>query len=394
MSYQAVKEYLALLWGKYQVANRKRKGAILDEVVENLGLHRKAAIRLMNSKNKPRSCKGKSAKGKKRYSDECKEHLIKLWRMTGYMCSVRLKAAIPLWIERYPILLPEEIKEELLQVSVSSIERFLKIAKAELRRKHNTGTRRGVRSLVTEIPIRDCSDSIETPGHCEIDCVAHCGGSLSGIFAWTLNFTDIYTGWTECESLWGKTAQEVKRALETLEARLPFPLTHLYFDNGCEFLNDEVINKYARNPNRKRKILVQRGRPYRKNDQCFIEQKNYTHVRLLFGYGRLDWKNAISMMNNVYRGYWRKVQNFYCPQQKLVRKQRQGSKVVRKMSAPETPYQRLRPFLGESRQFELDQQMREIDPIIAMKRLRKAVRNIFGYFKNTMEKAEWGKLVK
>ena len=310
------------------------------------------------------------------------------------MCSVRLKSAIPIWIGHYPIELKDDLRAELMGISVSSIERFLKPAKAELRRKHNTGTRRGVRTLVTEVPIRDCSIDIEVPGHCEIDCAAHCGGSLTGLFAWTLNFTDICTGWTECESLWGKTGNEVKKALERIELRLPFSITHLYFDNGCEFLNNEVVNQYAKNKERKKEVIVQRGRPYKKNDQCFIEQKNYTHVRLLFGYGRLDWRNAISMMNNVYRGYWRQVQNFYCPQQKLEMKQRHGSQIVRKMSAPQTPYQRLRPFLTEKKRHDLDSELASIDPILGMKRLRIAVRNIFGYFKNTMERAEWGKLVK
>lgn len=110
------------------------------------------------------------------------------------MCSVRLKSAIPIWIGHYPIELKDDLRAELMGISVSSIERFLKPAKAELRRKHNTGTRRGVRTLVTQVPIRDCSIDIEVPGHCEIDCAAHCGGSLTGLFAWTLNFTDICTG--------------------------------------------------------------------------------------------------------------------------------------------------------------------------------------------------------
>jgi len=192
--------------------------------------------------------------------------------------------------------------------------------------------------------------------------------------------------------LWGKTGVAVKQALEKIEARIPFRLTHLYFDNGCEFLNEDVIRKYANTS--ERKIIVQRSRPYRKNDQCYVEQKNYTHVRTLFGYGRIDWKIATRLMNNVYRGTWREIQNFYCPQQQLIEKNRIGSRVVRKMSHAETPYQRLRPFMSEDKAAILDEQMKKINPFISMKRVRAAVRNIFGYFKNSMGRQEWGKVVR
>ena len=395
MSIQAVKEYLALVWTQYQAASRNLKGQILDELCRNLQIHRKAAIRLLNSADSPRSQQGKKARsGRRPYSEEAKGHLAALWKLMGYMASIRLKAALPEWVGFYQGKdFTNEIRLEILAMSARSIERFLLPAKAELKRKLNTGTRRGVRPLVTTVPIRDLGNTPLVPGHCEVDSVAHCGGSLSGTFAWSVTLTDIATGWTECETVFGKTGAAVKKALKLMEERLPFKLTHLYFDNGSEFLNADVIEEFARSPERTVAIEVFRSRPYRKNDQCYVEQKNFTHVRQFFGYGRIDWENAVSMMNNVYRGYWRKVQNYYCPQQKLIEKQRIGSKIVRKMEEPRTPFERLRPHLTAAQCEKLNTEKAEINPISAMAKVRKAVRNIFGYFRN-MEKAEWGKMVR
>jgi hypothetical protein len=235
--------------------------------------------------------------------------------------SIRPKSALPEWVGYYQGKnFTEEVRLEILAMSARSIERFLLPAKAELKRKLNTGTRRGVRPLVTTIPMRDLGTTPSEPGHCEVDSVAHCGGSLSGTFAWSITLTDIATGWTECETVFGKTGAAVKKALKLMEARLPFRLTHLYVDNGCEFLNADVIEEFARSAERPFAIEVFRSRPYRKNDQCYVEQKNLTHVRQFFGYGRIDWEKAVSMMNNVYRGYWRMIQNYYCPQQKRIEK--------------------------------------------------------------------------
>ncbi len=133
------------------------------------------------------------------------------------------------------------IKNELLRMSAKSIDRFLVPAKADLKRRQNTGTKRGVIRLKTEVPIRDLAHTPTEPGHCEIDTVAHCGGSLSGKFAWTLTLTDIVLGWTECKALLGKEGKSVKEALEKIEQRLPFKLTDLYMDNGGEFFNKRVL---------------------------------------------------------------------------------------------------------------------------------------------------------
>ena len=262
-----------------------------------------------------------------------------------------MKAALPEWLPFYEHkTCTSEIRVELLKMSSSTINRYLADERAKLRRRMNTGTRRGVRKFITQVPIRDLDETPQTTGHCEVDCVAHCGDSLTGTFAWTLTLTDIATGWTECEALFGKDGLKVRQALERIEARLPFKLVTLYFDNGTEFMNEEIIDRFA-TKNRTERLPIKRGRPRRKNDQCYVEQKNYTHVRSLFGYARIDWKVGVNIMNDIYRKEWSRLQNYFMPQQKLQSKYRLGAKIKRAMDQAKTPYARLvllRPDLEQS----------------------------------------------
>ena len=390
MSLSALREYLHRLWEQYKSASQGTKSQILDEIVRNLGFHRKSAIRLMNSPYAPKSLQGFRGGRKRQYSEASKRHLTRLWKLMGYMASRRMKAALPEWLPDYEHKdCTADIRQEILRMSESSIERFLKTEKAKLRRQLNTGTRKQLRRFVTEIPIRSFINLPQEPGHCEIDCVAHCGGIMSGTFVWTLNLTDIVTGWTECEAVWGKDSYSIRTALEKIESRLPFRLIALYSDNGSEFLNQDVFDKFARS--RPIPLEYYRGRPYRKNDQSYIEQKNYTHVRNLFGYGRIDWRKSVSLMNNIYRKEWRALQNFYMPQQKLVEKYRIKAKLKRRMDRPRTPIDRLEPHLDQRAKLALNSEKASRGPIKLREGQRWKTKQLFGYFKNTIDKAEWGK---
>ena len=378
MSIAAVREYVAHLWAEYQAASRRRRSAILDELQRNLGVHRKSATRLMRKGSAPPGLRrGKGSGGRPCYSERTKSELKTLWREIGYLGAARLKAALPEWLPHYQgILCDEATREELLRMSARTIERTLKTDKADLRRRLNGGTQRGKTRYETRVPIRNFTEAAPaSPGHCEVDCVAHCGGSLSGTFAWTVTLTDIATGATECEAIWGKNGFAVRQALTEIEKRLPFPLLSLYFDNGCEFMNDEVIDRFAEAA-RERKIDVFRGRPYRKNDQPYVEQKNYTHVRALFGYERLDFKLAVQLMNNVYRKEWRLLQTHFYPQMKLLEKVRLGSRIRRVMSVPETPYRRLLaiPALTEEAKEALAAEHRCLNPFALRTTLRRKLR--------------------
>ena len=341
VSITAVREYVALLWNEYQGAKRKRRSEILSELSHNLKRHRKSAIRLMSAPCVPRLQRGKGSGGREEYSAQSRAALKVLWKEMGYLGSVRLKAALPEWLPFFesPIC-DDTTRAELLKMSSATIERTLKADKAALRRRLNTGTKRAKSRHLTVVPIKNFTETPTEPGHCEVDCVAHCGDSMSGTFAWTVTLTDIATGHTECEAIWGKNGYEVHQALREMEQRLPFAIVGLYFDNGCEFMNDEVIKRFATGQ-REKPIPVFRGRPYRSNDQPYVEQKNYTHVRSTFGYERIDFKLAVQLMNNVYRKEWRILHNHFYPQLKLVSKTRIGSKIKRVMSRPITPYARI-----------------------------------------------------
>lgn len=392
VSTQAIREYLLRVWKQYKSADRKLKSAILDELVRNLGIHRKSATRLMNTPYPPRSLQGYEGGRKQQYSKEAKQQLKVLWQKMGYMGPVRMKASLPDWLPHYEHKdFTPRIKDELLRMSESTIRRYLAPARAELKRKMNQGTHKGLRKFITQVPIRPLGVAPSEIGHCEVDSVAHCGGSLSGTFAWTINFTDIVSGWTECVAVWGKNSTVTRKALQEIEARLPFAIKALYFDNGNEFMNEEIIDKFAKE--RKEPIEVFRGRPYRKNDQAYVEQKNYTHVRQLFGYGRIDWQKAVPMMNAVYRKEWRQLQNYFMPQQKLIEKQRINSKIKRKMSEAKTPYERLQPYLPQEQLKQLTKERSFLNPFQLRSTQRQKVRNIFAYFKGQITIKEWGKMV-
>ena len=388
VSIQAIREYLLQVWLQYKSASVVEKTAMLDELERNLGYHRKSANRLMLSPYPPKSLHGFRGGRRRKYSEASHYHLEKLWEHKGYIGPRRVKAALPEWLEYYDHRdCDDRVRDELLRMSVSSIQRFLAKPRAKLKRKLNQGTHRGVRKFISRVPIRDLEHTPSEPGHCEIDCVAHCGGSISGRFVWTLNFTDIFSGWTECEALEVKGGSEVRRALTKIERRLPFKLKALYFDNGSEFLNVDVVDYFATN-NRKEKLPVFRGRPYRKNDQCYVEQKNYTHVRQLFGYCRIETRESWQRMNEIYRTEWRRLQNFFLPQEKLIEKFRIGSKVIRKMDRPKTPYQRLQDY--ES-QLELMNEKATYNPIRCRKTLKIKLRSLLRA-EGITHKPEWGKI--
>lgn len=392
VSIQATHEYLALIWKQYQEASWTEKSRLLDEIVKNTNMHRKAATRLMNKKSKPQFKRG-AGKTVNAYSDASKVFLKKLWKDMGYLGSVRLKGAIPIWIEHWDNKdLDDYSRIELKTMSVSTIERTLKEEKANLRRRLNTGTKRSNSKPKVEIPIRDLSEKPTELGHCEIDCVAHCGGSLTGSHVWTLTLTDIISGQTECEALLAKNGFEVELALREIEKRLPFKITTLYMDNGSEFLNGNIYNRYAKRLEkieRAEVIKLFRSRPYKKNDQCFVEQKNYTHVRELFGYDRYSGKLMVTLMNNIYRNEARKLWTYFHPQIRLKEKIRVGSKVKRKFHAPATPFETMKKHLSKEKAQEMQIEMDKLNPFKIRKKLRSKLRDFQTY--NQMSPDDLGK---
>ena len=213
---------------------------------------------------------------------------------------------------------------------------------------------------------------------------------MSGEFIWTLTLTDIKTGHTENEALQFKNGFEVQLALHRIEERLPFKIIALYMDNGSEFLNHDVYERFSKRKMRiEREDIIKlfRSRPYKKNDQCFVEQKNYTHVRELFGYDRLCGKLMVQLMNNIYRGEWRLLSNFFHPQIRLKSKERIGAKVIRKFHKPRTPYDMLKEHLTEEKTKELEEKMNALNPFTLGKKLKRKLRDIQAYNSRSPERA-------
>lgn len=337
------KEYLKEIQERYWFVPRKEKGIILTEFCRVCGYSRKYAIRILNILPREKKARQKKRRGRPhRYHDKLIiEFLRQLWESTNLACSKRLKAMIPVWLpyyeQTYDVELSSEIKELLMTISHSTIDRLLKPFRARYRKMGLSTTKPGS-ILKHHIPIKVNQWDETKPGFLEADTVAHCGTSLAGMFVYTVNTVDIATGWTEQRAVWGKGEYGVFQAIESIEQSLPFRLRGFDCDNGGEFLNWRLL-KYL--TNRKRPIQYTRSREYHKDDNAHVEGKNWTHVRQYLGYRRLDHQDYVHLLNELYTSQWRLFFNFFLPSMKLVDKQRIGSKTIKKHDSPKTPLQRV-----------------------------------------------------
>ena len=357
---QSKREYLLAIWERYQRVGRRFKSKILDEFCAVCGYTRKYAIGLLS--RKPRRRQRKPGP-RRRYDGQVLEPLKVIWLAAEQMCSKRLKAALPLWLPFYeqehgPLV--EAVRKKLLQISAASIDRLLKKERARYRGKGLCGTRPGG-LLKHQIPIRTDNDDVDRPGFLEADTVAHCGNSLAGDFIWSITFTDIFCQWTENRATWNKGAEGVLGQVKDVEANLPFELLGFDVDNGSEFLCFHLWRYLLDRP---RPVPLTRSRPYRKNDQAHVEQKNWTHVRQLLGYQRLEQPELVPLINELYRT-WGLLHNFFCPNLKLLSKTRKGAKTIRKYSPPQTPYQRLleSKHLSQEQKQKLQNRFQQLNPL-------------------------------
>ena len=331
-------EYLRAIYERYRKAGRKAKKAILSEFCANTGYHRKYAIRLLNGPwPEKRETRGKRRRGL-RYSPETLALLTAVWEAAGYPWSVRLKALLPLWLPwiRKRFGVRPEIAKQLLKISPRQMDRRLKAQKTQRRRRIYGRTKPGY-LLKHHIPVKTDRWDVKSPGFTEVDLVSHSGNSASGEFAHTLNVTDIHSTWTESRAVLGRGEEAVQRALNEIAMVLPFPLLGVDSDNGSEF-----INWHLKGWCEQKHIQLTRGRPYKKDDNAHIEQKNWTHVRKLLAWDRYDTHEAVAAMNDLYGQELRLWLNLFLPSVKLVKKVRVGSRVRRVYDAARTPFERVR----------------------------------------------------
>ena len=299
------------------------------------------------------------------------------------MCSKRLHAALPIWLPFYEQAhgpLDPLVRAQLLSISPAAIDRVLKKVRARYPGKGLSGTRHGPTILKHHIPIRTDNWDIHQPGFLEADTVAHCGNSLAGDFVWSLTLTDIFSQWTENRAVWNKGAAEVLQQVQEVERGLPFLLLGFDVDNGSEFLTWHLWRYFL---NRPTPVDLRRSRPYKKNDQAYVEQKNWTHVRQLLGYERIENPDLVPAINELYRT-WGLLHNFFCPTLKLESKVRQGSKTKRKYSKPKTPYQRLLdyPQLSLAQKTQLEARFQQLNPIHLKNQLEQQLKAVFSQTKN------------
>jgi hypothetical protein len=336
VSVQARRELVQALRSRYRASSRAEKTCILQEFASISGYHRKSAIRILNGSCE--FCEPSFARLRPRLYDEAiRQALIVLWEASDRVCGKRLKALLPVLLpalERHKHLqVDPAIRAKLTDISAATVDRLLR----EVRSANSRGrARRAPTALRRSVPIRTFADWDDPPpGYMEMDLVAHSGETAAGSYVQTLSLTDLFSGWTECVPLLVRDSALVIEAVDALRGSLPFMLRGLDVDNGSEFLNDALVRYCAM-----QRIEFTRSRPYHKNDQAWIEQKNGAVVRRLVGYRRFEGMAAVEALSRLY-GASRLFVNFFQPSFKLKEKTRLGSRVIKRYHAPETPCARL-----------------------------------------------------
>lgn len=354
----------------------------MDEFCAVCGYNRKYACRVLNQKST--GLKRKPGR-KPRYLKSLLKPLKELWFATGQMCSKKFIAAIPIWLPHYEGeygVMEPLLREQILRVSPATIDRILKPVRIKFKTKGLSGTRPGS-LLKNQIPIRTDFWDVSRPGFLEADTVAHCGNSLAGNFVWTLTLTDIHSTWTENRAVWTKNAHGVVNAIKNVEAKLPFQILGFDCDNGSEFLNQHLLEYFT--DRKKQPVSFTRSRPYKKNDNAHVEQKNWTHVRQLLGYNRYEDFKLVGPINDLFQNSWGPYQNYFCPSMKLKSKTRINSKYVKKYDLPKTPYQRLLESkeVSDAKKKQLTDTFKSLNPFILKKEIERKLKIVSVLLKAT-----------
>jgi hypothetical protein len=333
----ARREYVQAIVPRYRTASRAEKGRILDEFCQVTGYHRKSALRRLSGRR--RRAVGARRRGRPAvYGPAVASAVREIWTAAGYPWSLRLQALMPLWLSwaQRHFRLSAPVSAQLQAISPRQIDRVLHSVKRTLKTRRYGRTKPGT-LLKHHIPVKTDRWDVAIPGFTELDLVAHNGSRSDGEFAHSLNVTDVHTTWNETRAVLGRGEVAVQEALEAIRQTLPFPLRGIDSDNGSEFINDHLY-RYCQ----ALEIQFTRGRPYKKDDNAHIEQKNWTHVRKVVGYLRYDSPAAVTALNDLYQHELRLFQNLFLPSVKLVRKERVGARVRRRYDAPRTPLDRVR----------------------------------------------------
>ncbi len=377
MSQRVREEELPRLRQRYANRGREGRSRMIDEVCEQWGYSRKHAIKLLHARagwgGDPAVSKGRPPK----YGKEVEEVFWRIWKVAEQPCGKRLAAMRELWLPHYEALhgkLTAALREKVKAISPAQIDRLLAPRKVRYGGKGRCGTKPGG-LLKNHIPIRTSNWDITRPGFLEADTVAHCGGSLEGDFIWSVTYTDIFSGWTANRAVWNKGATGIVAATKEVETALPFDLLGFDCDNGSEFLNWHLVYYFQE---RTRPVGFTRSRPYHKDDNGHVEQKNWSHVRQLLGYERFEAPELVEKINRLYQDIWEPLHNFFLPSAKLVKKDRHGAKIKRRHDAPRTPCERLLEsgHISSEVKARLRAQRAALNPFELHQRLEQALRAV------------------
>jgi len=385
MDTESKRQYMETLRKQYLKSNKQEKGIILDEYCKRTCEDRKHAIKKFRYKvklKKPHERK----KRPKIYIGQVIVDLVKVWDIFERPCGQRLKTLLEDEVDKLRRLnelkCSDEIAQQLKKMSPSTIDRRLNRTKEDLKLNLKYKKKRDM-TLLSLVPTKTSVDlDRNIPGNTQIDCVEHCGASASGEYVNSLTTVDILFGWTENEALMGKGQRAAVNGVHNCNKRSPIDWCEIHPDNGSNILNYHML-EYAKQNN----IELSRSRPYKKNDNCFVEQKNSTHVRKPFGYLRFDTKEELDIMNNLYRNELRIYKNFYQPVMKLTEKLRIKGRVHRKYDKPQTPYKRIMasPLIKDSVKKELTKTYENSNPAELKRQIDIKIKKLYKAYKKKNE---------
>jgi len=375
MNMDAINQYLKVVQNRYfMTASKKEKSLILNEYCQNTGQNRKYAIRRINC---PIPSAPEKRKREEIYDGHVRVALVKIWKIFDYPCGQRLVPMLKKQVDNLrdlgELLIPDEVAEKLKKIAPATIDRKLRHQKEVLHRerKHHRGNNL---LIYQEIPIKAGGWDRSLVGQVQIDLVLHCGSSASGLFINSLSVVDIATGWWEAEAIMGSGQERTFKALTNIRGRTPFVWLEIHSDNDTAFINWHLV-RYAK----AEEIGFSRSRGYKKNDNCFVEQKNSTHVRGTIGHLRYDTDKEFEIINSLYRDELGLYKNFFQPVMKLKEKIRIKGKIHRKYDVPKTPYERLMESgqISEETKKQLQDIYQTLNPAELKRKIDKKIHQLF-----------------
>lgn len=384
MSQKSKKEVIAKMRERYSGRGREGRSRLIDELCELVGYSRKHAIKVLGKKLPIGGMVPRRGGPRRSYGPAEAEVLKAIWLASEQPCGKRLKIAVPLWLPHYEKEcgpLEAGLRERVLDQSAATIDRQLAPCRIALGSRRRCGTRPGT-LLRKEIPVRTDHWDVEGPGWIEADTVAHCGESMSGDFCWSLTMTDVHTQWTETRAVWNKGQHGLRAAIADVEAALAFAILGFDSDNGGEFLNWHLADYFLK---RDTPVAFTRSRPYHKNDNARVEQKNWTHVRQLVGYSRLGNASQAPLLDDLYAKEWSAFRNYFCPAIKHLRTEVEGSRKRRVYDIPMTPFDRLKACgqVSAGTLAQLEDYRATLNPFALKRTIEKKLRKVLRAAKST-----------